>query len=454
MPEISNFADVCASWERRDRALHFPEDSREEEISFAELADRTEALAARWAGLGLHPGDRVVLLMADARQFILALGAALRAGLVTVPAAPPTPASRKEAYRTGLHRICRASGAALCLTDDSFAGFPKEWEPPLRALPFEALTGARTGPMTPLPAPEDLALIQFTGSGDTGRPHGVAVEHGRLLAHVRALSAALAVDPETDRCVSWLPFHHDMGLIGKILTPMLTQTSTWYLPPLDFVHDPLGFLRLMSDVRGTISFAPNLGYGLLAAEAATTPAQGLDLSAWRIAGCGAEQEPPSVAALRRFAAAYESSGFRPEAVRPCYGTAEATLAVTVAPASSAFTTTVVDRGVLAAERRAVPTATRGEGIEIASSGRPLHGTDVRIMSAEGRELPEAHEGEITLRSSHMALGYYDDAELTGRTWRGGRLHTGDLGFLLAGELYVTGRRAARTDRRGLPVARV
>ncbi|MFI2369831.1 AMP-binding protein [Streptomyces sp. NPDC018833] len=437
MAESSTFAEVFASWTREDRALHFPGDSQEEAISFADLADRTEALASRWTSLGLSPGDRVVLVMADARQFILALGAALRTGLVTVPAAPPSLTSRGDAYREGLRQICRASGAALCLTGDVFTSFLRELPLPCRVLPFEALADARPGPTMPLPAPEDLTLIQFT-SGSTGRPKGVAVEHGRLLAHVRALSAALAVDTNTDRGVSWLPFHHDMGLIGKIFTPMLTQTSTWYLPPLNFVRDPVGFLRLMSDVRGTISFAPNFAYGLLAAKAAKTPPQGLDLSAWRIAGCGAE--PVSVETLKRFAAAYESSGFRPEALRPCYGMAEATLAVSLAPASTGLTTTVVDARLLAEERRAVPvTATAGEGIELASSGRPLQGTELRIVSEDGQELPEGHEGEVTVRSSHMALGYYADAELTGQTWKYGRLHTGDLGFLLAGELHVTGR---------------
>ncbi|MFI9819148.1 AMP-binding protein [Streptomyces sp. NPDC052013] len=436
MAESATFADILASCRRDDRALHFPGDQHQERVSYAELADRTEALALRWAALGLSPGDRVVLLMAGARPFVLALGAALRAGLVAVPAAPPSFTSHGDAYRDHLRRLCRASGASVCLTEEAFTGSLRELELPCRVLPFEALTGARPGPSAAPPAPEDLALIQFT-SGSTGRPNGVAVEHGRLLRHVRALSAALAVDPDADRGVSWLPVHHDMGLIGKIFTPLLTQTSTWYQSPMRFVRDPLGFLRLMSEVRGTISFAPNFAYGLLAAKAAGAPPAGLDLSAWRIAGCGAEPVAPGT--LRRFAAAYAGSGFRAEALRPCYGMAEATLAVSVAPAPAGLTTAVVDARRLAEERLAVPVAAGGEAIELASCGRPLDGTEVRIVSADGRELPEGHEGEVTVRSTHMALGYYADAELTGRTWKDGRLHTGDLGFLLAGELYVTGR---------------
>ncbi|MEU2022450.1 fatty acyl-AMP ligase [Streptomyces sp. NPDC016469] len=429
------FSDVFASWQREDTALHFDGDPEEKAITFAALSSRTADLATRFASLGLSRGDRIVLAMSDARQFILSLVAALRAGLVVVPAAPPSLTSRGDAFRDSSREICRVSGASLCLTGGFFTGFLADAGLSCPVETFESLTAAEpAGPVLP-PDAGDLALIQFT-SGSTGSPKGVVVRHGELLAHVRALSAALAVDPETDRGVSWLPFHHDMGLIGKIFVPLLTQTSTWYVPPLSFVRDPAGFLRIMSEIRGTISFAPNFAYGLLAAVAAKKPPTGLDLSAWRIAGCGAE--PVSAATLRRFADAYADSGFRPGALRPCYGMAEAVLAVSVAPPADGPRTLVADARRLAEDRTVVP-ATGDDGVVLTSSGRPIDGTEIRILDPDGRPLEDGREGEITLSGEHLAHGYHEDPDETGRTWRDGRLHTGDLGFLSDGELFVTGR---------------
>lgn len=439
MAESSTFAEVFSSWDRRDRALNFLGDAQNTPVSYAELRGVTGDLSVRWSSLGVTRGDRVVMVMADAREFVLALVSALRAGLVVVPAAPPSLTHHGDAYHAGLREICGAAGAALCLTGGLFSDFLAESALPCPVFAFQDLETAEAGPPVGPPSPEDLALIQYT-SGSTGSPKGVAIEHGRLLAHVRALSDALAVDPETDRGVSWLPFHHDMGLIGKIFVPLLSQTSAWYLPSMSFVRDPLAFVRLMSEVRGTISFSPNFAYGLLAAKAAKVPAaslEALDLSAWRIAGCGAE--PVSSGTLKQFAATFAGSGFRTEALRPCYGMAEVTLAVTVAPAGR-FTTLTVDAQKLAGDRLAVAAAPGDEGsVELASNGRPLVGTELRIVAEDGTPRPEGHVGEIAIRSEHMSFGYYAAPGPTAQTWREGWLHTGDLGFVSGGDLYVTGR---------------
>ncbi|MFL6116421.1 MAG: fatty acyl-AMP ligase [Catenulispora sp.] len=437
MSPARTVAELVAGLDRDDRGLTFLADADDDGVfvSFRELGRLTADLAARWAASGFRPGDRVLLVVTDEREFALLFLSAIRAGLVPAPVVPPFAFGRLEAYREGLRRLAKIAEPALCVA--GAAVLPAVAEAGLSCPVASAaeIFAAEPAPMPDPPDPADPALLQFT-SGSTGEPRGVRVSHRAVLSHVRSLTEALAIDGDTDRGVSWLPLFHDMGLIGKLVSCLASQTGVWFLPPHRFARDPGGFLRLMTRVRGTISFAPNFAYGLLARRADPAGLEALDLSAWRVAGCGAEPIRPDT--LRAFAEAYRPAGFPARALTPSYGLAEATLTVCVTPPGSGMTTRTVDAAALA-EGRVVLVGAGPGGRELVSCGRPMPGVAVGIVDPSGRPLPEAEIGEIVVTAGHLADGYADDPEATAAAFRGPALHTGDTGFLLDAELYVTGR---------------
>ena len=424
--------EILATLDREDQGLTFVEGGGF--LSFADLERATRHLAARWGALGPGPGDRVLIVVTDEREFTLALLSGMRAGLVPVPVYPPFAFGGRDTYPAGLRRLAEVADATLCLGGEPVAAEIAAAGLPCPQVALADVAAAPAGPI-PVTGPDDCALMQFT-SGSTGQPKGVVISHRALVAHSRSLVKALGMDANTDRGMCWLPLYHDMGLIGKLVGPVLNQTPVWFLSPLRFVKDPVGFLRLMSDIRATVSFGPCFSYGLLARRAGAASLAGLDLSAWRVAGCGAE--PVRAGTLRQFAAACAGAGFSPDALAPCYGLAEATLAVCITPPGQGMRTIHVDPQHLAAGQVVVVDSTAG-ATELVSCGQPMPGATVEISGAQGQPLGEGLVGEITVTADYLADGYFRDAEETSRTWRQGRLHTGDTGFLWDGELYVTGR---------------
>jgi 1-acyl-sn-glycerol-3-phosphate acyltransferase len=263
-------------------------------------------------------------------------------------------------------------------------------------------------------APTDTALLQYT-SGSTGQPKGVVLTHAHLLANIRAMGGALGVNP-ADVFVSWLPLYHDMGLIGAWLGSLYYGMALVLMPTPDFIARPARWLWTMHRYRGTLSGGPNSAYEVLAAKLPDDELRGLDLSSWRIAFNGAE--PVRAATLERFARRFAPYGFDARAMMPAYGLAECALALTVPP---------LGRGPLVDARG------------VASCGRPLAGLEVRVVDDSGREAPEGKEGRIEFRGASATAGYFRNSEATRALLRAGWLDTGDVGYLSAGELYVTGR---------------
>ncbi|MFT7836999.1 fatty acyl-AMP ligase [Saccharothrix sp. BKS2] len=432
----TTFADVLAGLDQDGRGLSFTGGDREHRIDFAELGALTCDLAARWAGLGVRRGDRVVLVVADEREFALLFLSALRAGVVAVPVYPPYRIGQLESYPADLRRSRAAVAAVCCVVGAALREFV---EGALGGVPVHTpqdLAGAPPGPVH-APRPEDAAFLQFS-SGSTGTPKAVTISHRALLANARAIRGVLATDGDHDRAVSWLPMYHDMGLVGFLLVPLLDQVPTWYLPPLRFARDPLSWPRLMSEVGASIAFAPNFAYGLVARRAANADLGALDLSRWRVAGCGAE--PVHADTLAAFADRFAGAGFRRTAFMPSYGLAESTLAVALTPRDSGVTTLTADAGVLARRGRAAPPTSAGSRVvDLVSCGPPVEGAEVRVVGPAGEPRPDGEEGEIVVRGPSLADGYHGDPEGTARAWRDGWLHTGDHGLLHEGLLYVTGR---------------
>jgi acyl-CoA synthetase (AMP-forming)/AMP-acid ligase II len=299
-----------------------------------------------------------------------------------------------------------------------------------------SIDALRDAPPLRSPVPPSLsaiALLQFT-SGSTAAPKGVVLTHDNLAANTSAIASVLNLSA-TDVGVSWLPLYHDMGLIGMLLAAIYGCVDLVIMSPTLFLKRPTKWLEAISAYRGTISFAPNFAYDLCLRRVKPSQIDALDLSSWRVAGCGAEPIRPDT--LRAFADHFKSTGFRESAFVPSYGLAEHSLAVTMAP--NGVKVDEVDSIRLVRDSRAVPAAPGASSVRVVGCGRPLAGHAVRIVDEEGRELPERHIGRIVASGPSVMSGYFNEPGATAETLRSGWLQTGDLGYVAGGELFVCGR---------------
>lgn len=415
---VATLADLVEALGREDRGYTFVVPRAETRLSFAELRERAGAMARGLRASGLAPGDRALVVLPREEEFVQVFFGAALAGVVPVPLYPPFAGQRLEAYADRIRAVMRVSEAKGVVTTPAIAA---RLEPsPVPFVSFEQLVAAAPAADLPAEPHGDIAFLQFT-SGSTGDPKGVVVTHDAVLANARAIAAHLELDGDRDRVVSWLPMYHDMGLVGMVISPLLEEAAAWFMSPLGFARRPHAWCALMSSVGGTISYAPNFGYDMVAARAGDEEIAGWDLSSWRVAGCGAE--PIRAGALRRFADRLAPAGFSADALVPSYGLAESTMVVTATP-----------------PRRGMRTlSTGGDGAELVSCGPALPGHEAIVVGDDGVPLPEGREGQIVVRGPSVAAGYYRDPERTAETFRYGGVVTGDLGFLDGGELFVTGR---------------
>jgi fatty-acyl-CoA synthase len=264
------------------------------------------------------------------------------------------------------------------------------------------------------------------------------LKHSNLGANVDSIVGPHGLNVhDGDVGVSWLPLFHDMGLIGVVMGSVHGGLPLVLMPPLLFLKRPSEWLRAIVKHRGTLSFAPNFAYELCVRRGLRGSNGKLDLSSWRVAGCGAE--PIRAETLETFAEAFADSGFRASSFLPCYGLAEATLAATFHVGPLRVDTVRADE--LREGGRAVPCeAGSKDAVRFVSCGRPFPGHEVRIADEYGRPLPERSVGEIVLRGPSIMQGYYRDQQHSSQALRNGFLHTGDLGYVANGDLFVCGRK--------------
>jgi len=407
---------------------------REEHLPWAEVALRAARAAGALACAGVHPGDRVAIVLRTEPAFLDAFLGAAVLGAVPVPLYPPVRLGRLAEWIAATARMIEVSGACLVVSGGASARLLGEAvaraRPPLGWLASERLLAAEPPRAGQAALPDDLALVQFS-SGSTVDPKPVALTHRALTAQIAALVALVRPTP-ADVLVSWLPLYHDMGLIGCLLGALSYPGPLVLLPPEHFLARPSLWPRAIARHRGTISAAPSFGYAYAAERAPEAELAGLDLSSWRIALDGAEPVSPLV--LRRFAERFGPHGLDPRALLPVYGLSEAALAVTFCPPRWPLRTVRADARRLAAEGRLAP----GER-EIASVGVPVPGVEVEVRGASGEVLPEGRVGRIHVRSPSLMREYLGQEAATAAALRGGWLDTGDLGFAVDGELYVHGR---------------
>lgn len=368
-----------------------------------------EALAGskRWAAAlapSVGPGDRVALCLPNGPEFVGALFGALRLGAVAVPIPWPIAEPDPERLREQALPLLQRSRARLFITTPKVAA-GTQWPVPVLHQP--AAEGLDAPPAA---APETPAFIQFT-SGSTSAPRGAVITHRAAVSSAWAMKTALELGPK-DSGVSWLPFFHDMGLVGVLFTSLIARFPVQVLRPGEFLLRPRRWLEVCTEVKATITSGPNFGYALVARR--VNDLKGLDLSSLRAALNGSE--PVHRSTLEAMAKKFGPVGLSPSAQLPVYGLAEATLGV-------AFSTPAAPFGDVEAGGRVVP-----------SVGRPLMGMEVRVDS-DGEGAP----GRIFVRGPSLMEGYFEDPESTAKALVDGWLDTGDLGVLRDGALYVTGR---------------
>lgn len=409
------------------------------------VLEAARARAAALYALGLRKGDRVAMVVPGAEDFVLNFLGAVLGGLVPVPMYPPVALGKVESYVKNVEHIVTSSGAKVLLIAKQVrpilgAGLDMGVVEKLALVESLDLAAPRAG-TEPALAPDDLCFLQYT-SGSTSAPKGVMVTHGNLAANCFAIMVdGLASDSDSDRGVSWLPLYHDMGLIGFVIAPMFATVPVTFLPTMEFVKRPSYWLEMLHQHRGTITFAPNFAYALAARRAKDAELATWDLSRVRVLGCGAEPIQP--ATLRGFVERLAKCGITADALLPCYGMAEATLAISFARTSGELAVDTVDATALGGGRAEAWSAAAGDDesrpVEVVNCGRALPRHEVRVVDAEGQTLPDRTVGELCIRGPSITPGYFGRAEATAESFRGEWLHSGDLGYLADGAVFVCGR---------------
>jgi acyl-CoA synthetase (AMP-forming)/AMP-acid ligase II len=409
-----------------------------------------ERASARFGGalqsLGLAKGDRVALILPDNADFVFAFLGALRAGIVPVPIYPPTGLGKLAGYLDNTLHIVAKSGAKVLVTSAEIRrilGTVQQKAPDLRTVAeVESLRAMREELRPTKVSLDDTCFLQFT-SGSTSRPKGVTLTHANLAYNVHAImELGLGVRNSVDSGVSWLPLYHDMGLIGFVIAPLYHVNSVTFLPPLLFLKRPARWLETLTRQRGSVSFGPNFAYALCVKRIKDAEMEGLDLSSWRVAGCGAE--PIRAENLAAFAEKFAKVGFDRRAFVGCYGMAESTLAVSFSQLGQGVVTDTVEADALWSEKKALPAPASSEGTaSIVQCGKAFSGHDIAVFAEDDAEstspLPERAVGELRLRGPSVMVGYYGDPEITRQAFAGGWLKTGDIGYLADGNVHICGR---------------
>ena len=413
-----------------------------EALSYRELREQSLLLARKLLARGLKPGQRVALIAESDGDFARGFFACEYAGLV--PTALPLPAAfgGRAAYVAHIRRMIEIADASAAFAPVALAEWLAEAVDGLNLVVSGTLDPLKDDPddgrALPVVGPEDLCYLQFS-SGSTRFPLGVAVTQRALIANVFGISChGLNIGP-TDRCSSWLPLYHDMGLIGFLLTPLCCQISVDMFATRDFARRPLLWLELITRNGGTLSYSPSFGYELAARRAETASSEGLDLSSWRGAGIGGDMVRPEP--LAKFAEQFAVRGFKSTAFVPSYGMAETALALSFAPAGQGIRFDTLDSERLERENLAVladSATTRRRDFVLCGPALPDH--DFEVRGESGKLMGPGQVGRIYARGPSMMHSYYGQPEATEAVLSAdGWLDTGDLGYFRDGQIVITGR---------------
>ena len=413
-----------------------------ERLPFADLKRDAEALARKLLRFGLVRGDRVGLVAETHGDFMRVFFGCQYAGLVPAPLPLPQTFGGRQAYVEQIRRQLQECGARAVFAPQELLEFVTEAVtevPAIRLTASVAMLADAPSEGVTLPAvgASDLCYLQFS-SGSTRFPLSVAVTQAAALSNTTSISRYGLQIVQGDRCTSWLPLYHDMGLIGFMLTPVICQMSCDYIATRDFARRPLLWLQLITRNKGTLAFSPSFGYDLCSRRARTASIEGVDLGSWRCAGIGADMIRPAV--LAEFLERFGPCGFKPGTFVPSYGLAETTLAVSFAPLGRGFEVDVVDLDGVA-ENVARPSPAGGRRVrEFVLCGVPMPDHFVEIRDPQGRLCRERQIGRVYISGPSVMREYFGKPEETAAVLApDGWLDTGDLGYWLGEQIVITGR---------------
>jgi fatty-acyl-CoA synthase len=409
--------------------------------SYAELREDSLKHARRFVTLGIKPGDRIALIAETGPEFAACFFGAVYAGAWPVPLPLPTSFGGREAYVDQLSVQLGSCDPALFLFPPELAEFGSEAaaKGKYSARDWSSLASIeQSATELPTAQPDDIAYLQYS-SGSTRFPHGVAVTHDALLSNLRAHGMGLEVR-DSDRCVSWLPWYHDMGLVGCFLSPISLQISVDYLKTEDFARRPLAWLDMITrNPGGTISYSPTFGYDICSRRMSsqTRAEDRFDLSRWRIAGNGADMIRPDV--MQAFVDSFAAAGFQASAFCPSYGLAEATLAVSLMPPGEGIRLELVEENELSGCAPADQERPRRYRA-VVNCGKPVLGMEIEIRGNDGQVLPDRGIGRVFVRGTSVMHSYFRDEESTRACLSDdGWLDTGDMGYMSSGYIFIVGR---------------
>ena len=413
-------------------------------LPYRVLRQNARASARRLLGLGLASGDRIAIVADTTPEFVELFFACRYAGLIPFAMPVPVNLGSHAVYVQQLRGILEGSQASVALANVDYINFLGEAAEGLQRLrwvgtPEQLEKLPALDKTLQLNQPDETAYLQYT-SGSTRTPRGVIITERALMSNLQGIIRNGLEMRSNDRIASWLPFYHDMGLVGMLMAPLVAQVSVDFMATQDFAMRPLQWLRLISRNRCTVAFSQPFGLKLCTLRVRDVDIEDLDLSCWRAAGVGAEMIQPDT--LRNFAEKFAPAGFDMNAFLPCYGLAESTLAVTFSHTGHGFQSLRVDARTLVDKNIAVRLQADGRKYnEFVNCGRPLPGLTVKVADDSGQELSDLRVGSVLVHGTSIMTGYFNSPEDTKKTLQPGNwLDTGDLGFLFEGNLYVTGRR--------------
>lgn len=413
-------------------------------LTYGDLRERAVAMGRRFIRAKLPAGGRVAIIADTSPDFLCFFYACQYAGLVPVPLPLPINLGGRDPYVQRISRMIENAGAVAAVAPPEFASFLKEAVAGLslemtgtpeefRALPEDGVDLRPFGR-------DGLCYIQYS-SGSTRFPRGVTISQAAALSNMgNIVRHGMKVRPG-DRGVSWLPLYHDMGLVGFALTPMVSQLSMDFIATSDFVRRPLLWPKVLTANGGTLSFGPTLGYDLCSRRALNGSAASFDLSAWRAAGIGGDMIRPDI--LERFSDTFACCGFRRSAFVASYGLAESTLAVSFASLDTGIEVDRIDRTQYSINHRAMPAKGNGSAVNARSfaiCGRTMPDHRIDIRNDQGATLADREIGTVHIKGPSVMTGYFQDPEMSSQAIsEDGWLNTGDMGYMIDGELVITGR---------------
>ena len=426
--------------------FYSPRGALVETLTYADLRERALLTAKKLVNHGIKRGERVAIVAETGPQFMEVFFGCQYAGILPCPVPYAMSFGGKEAYVERIAGMLDSAKARLLVAPEEMIGLAEEAAAKadnVAVISHDELQAIdEAGAVTEPFRPDDVAYIQYS-SGSTSSPKGVLISQKAITTNCRDIVQHGLKIREGDRAFSWLPLYHDMGLVGFFLSPMMSQVTTDYLATPSFARRPVLWLKLMSENGCTVSYSPSFGFDL-AARRVNGEAANLDLSKWRVAGIGGDMVRPDV--LNAFAEALAVAGFDCRAFLPSYGMAETTLAMTFADLDAPFRVDVVDKAAYKLKSKAVPASADAQRHpdkvrSFVLCGRPLPGHIMKVVDEAGRELGEREIGRVLIKNDSLMDGYFENREATRDVLLdSGFLETGDMGYMLDGQIVITGRK--------------